>query len=82
MNILAIGAHPGGIELGCGGTLKATSPYLKANAIEGLAGHRTLQSRMSTGVNYIGTFEIVRLCLDRQFRLVKVPQPIDLWNRG
>jgi LmbE family N-acetylglucosaminyl deacetylase len=70
--------------------------YLKANAIKGLAEYRALQSRMSTSVNYVETFEVVKLCLDRQFRLMKVPQQADaakavpkretemeyLWNKG
>lgn len=69
--------------------------YLKAKAIKGLAEYRALQSRMGTTVNYVETFEVVKLCLDRQFKLMKVPHSISspmplaeqneleyVWNKG
>ncbi len=70
--------------------------YLKANAIKGLAEYRALQSRMGASVNYVETFEVAKLCLDKQFRLMKVPRPTEstarvrlpeeqieyAWNKG
>ncbi len=69
--------------------------YLKAKAIKGLAEYRALQSRMGTTVNYVETFEVVKLCLDKQFKLMKVPHSISspmplaeqneleyVWNKG
>jgi hypothetical protein len=76
MNILTMGAHPSGVELGCVGTLVATGLCLKANAIEGLAQCLAIQSRMSSSVQHLETFD-VKLRLGRQFSLMKVPEPID-----
>jgi len=50
--------------------------YLKANAIKGLAEYRALQSRMGASVNYVETFEVEKLCLDKQFRLMKIPHAV------
>jgi len=50
--------------------------YLKANAIKGLAEYRALQSRLNAHINYASSFEVVKLCLDKQFRLMKVPNSI------
>jgi LmbE family N-acetylglucosaminyl deacetylase len=47
--------------------------FLKANAIKGLAEYRALQSRLGPTINYVETFEVVKLCLDKQFTLMKVP---------
>lgn len=47
--------------------------YLKSNAIKGLAEYRALQSRLNSQINYVESFEVVKLCLDKQFRLMKVP---------
>jgi LmbE family N-acetylglucosaminyl deacetylase len=58
-----------------------TKLYLKANAIKGLAEYRALQSRMGTTVNYVETFQVVKLCLDKQFRLMKVPHSIESARR-
>jgi LmbE family N-acetylglucosaminyl deacetylase len=50
-----------------------TKLYTKANAIKALAEYRALQSRLNTSVNFVEAFEVVRLCLDKEFRLWKVP---------
>lgn len=47
--------------------------YLKANAIKGLAEYRALQSRLNTEVKYVEAFEIVKLCFDKDFKLLTVP---------
>lgn len=47
--------------------------YLKANAIKGLAEYRALQSRLNTEVKYVEAFEIVKLCFDKNFKLLTVP---------
>lgn len=47
--------------------------YLKANAIKGLAEYRALQSRLNTGVKYVEAFEVLKLCFDKDFRLLTVP---------
>jgi LmbE family N-acetylglucosaminyl deacetylase len=47
--------------------------YLKANAIKGLAEYRALQSRLNTTINYVEAFEVMKMCLGKEFRLWKVP---------
>src|SRR5712692_482742 len=47
--------------------------YLKANGIKGLAEYRALQSRLNTGVKYVEAFEVLKLCFDKDFRLLTVP---------
>jgi len=46
--------------------------YLRANAIKGLAEYRALQSRLNTTVSYVEAFEVLKLCLDKEFKLLKV----------
>ncbi len=50
-----------------------TKLYLKANGIKGLAEYRALQSRLNSTVNYVEAFEVLKLCLDKEFKLLKVP---------
>lgn len=47
--------------------------YLKANAIKGLAEYRALQSRLNTGIKYVEAFEVLKLCLANDFKLLTVP---------
>ena len=47
--------------------------YLKANAIKGLAEYRALQSRLNTEVKHVEAFEVLKLCFDKDFRLLTVP---------
>jgi LmbE family N-acetylglucosaminyl deacetylase len=47
--------------------------YLKTDAIKGLAEYRALQSRLNSTVNYVEAFEVLKLCLDKEFKLLKVP---------
>jgi len=47
--------------------------YLKANAIKGLAEYRALQSRMNGSIKYVEAFEVLRLCFDVHFKLLKAP---------
>jgi LmbE family N-acetylglucosaminyl deacetylase len=47
--------------------------YTKANAIKGLAEFRALQSRLNTSIDYVETFDALKLCLNKEFKLQKVP---------
>jgi LmbE family N-acetylglucosaminyl deacetylase len=47
--------------------------YTKANAIKALAEFRGLQSRLNTSIKYVEAFKVVKLCLDKEFKLQKVP---------
>ena len=47
--------------------------YLQTNGIKGLAEYRALQSRLNSTVNYVEAFEVLKLCLDKEFKLLKVP---------
>ncbi len=47
--------------------------YTKANAIKALAEFRALQSRLNTSINYVEAFDVLKLCVDNEFRLKKVP---------
>jgi LmbE family N-acetylglucosaminyl deacetylase len=47
--------------------------YLKANAIKGLAEYRALQSRLNTGIKYVEAFEVLKMCFDKDFRLLTIP---------
>jgi LmbE family N-acetylglucosaminyl deacetylase len=46
--------------------------YTKANAIKGLAEFRALQSRLNTSIDYVESFDVLKLCLDTEFKLQKV----------
>jgi len=47
--------------------------YLKAHGIKGLSEYRALQSRLNSTVNHAEAFEVLKLCLDKEFKLLKVP---------
>lgn len=47
--------------------------YLKSNAIKGLAEYRALQSRLNTGIKYVEAFEVMKICLTNDFKLLTVP---------
>lgn len=47
--------------------------YTRANAIKGLAEFRALQSRFHGEVEYVEAFDVVKLCLGREFKLRRVP---------
>jgi LmbE family N-acetylglucosaminyl deacetylase len=42
-------------------------------AIKALAGFRALQSRFDTPIRYVEAFEVVKVCVDKEFKLQKVP---------
>jgi LmbE family N-acetylglucosaminyl deacetylase len=46
--------------------------YTKANAIKGLAEFRALQSRLNTSIDYVESFDVLKLCLDKEFKIQKV----------
>ena len=50
-----------------------TKLYLKANAIKGLAEYRALQSRLNTSIKYVEAFEVMKICLTNDFKLLTVP---------
>lgn len=50
-----------------------TKLYLKANAIKGLAEYRALQSRLNTKIRYVESFEVMKICLDKDLKLFNVP---------
>ena len=47
--------------------------YLKSNAIKGLAEYRALQSRLNTEIKYVEAFEVLKICLANDFKLLTVP---------
>ena len=47
--------------------------YTKANAIKALSEFRALQSRLNTSINYVEAFDVLKLCIDKEFKLQKVP---------
>jgi LmbE family N-acetylglucosaminyl deacetylase len=47
--------------------------YTKANAIKALAEFRALQSRLNTSISYVEAFDTLKLCLNNEFKLMKVP---------
>jgi LmbE family N-acetylglucosaminyl deacetylase len=47
--------------------------YTKANAIKALAEFRALQSRLNTSVDYVEAFDVLKLCIDKDFKLHRVP---------
>jgi LmbE family N-acetylglucosaminyl deacetylase len=51
--------------------------YTKANAIKSLAEFRALQSRLNTSINYVEAFDVLKLCIDKEFRLQRVPYEKD-----
>lgn len=47
--------------------------YLKANAIKGLAEYRSLQSRFNSSIKYVEAYEVLKMCIDNDFRIFNVP---------
>jgi LmbE family N-acetylglucosaminyl deacetylase len=50
-----------------------TKLYLKSHAIKGLAEYRALQSRLNTSIDFVEAFEIVKIGLDKEFKLLNIP---------
>lgn len=48
--------------------------FLKSNAIKGLAEYRALQSRLNHSVTSVESFEVLKLCFGKEFKLLKVRQ--------
>jgi LmbE family N-acetylglucosaminyl deacetylase len=48
--------------------------FTRANAIKGLAEYRAFQSRLNTTINAVESFEVLKLCLTKDFSLLKMPQ--------
>jgi LmbE family N-acetylglucosaminyl deacetylase len=49
-----------------------TKLYLKSNAIKGLAQYRALQSRLNTSIDFVEAFEVLKICFDKQFKLLSI----------
>jgi LmbE family N-acetylglucosaminyl deacetylase len=47
--------------------------YINANAIKGLAQYRSLQNRLNTSRNYVEAFEVMKACIDNEFKLSITP---------
>jgi LmbE family N-acetylglucosaminyl deacetylase len=47
--------------------------YTRANAIKGLAEFRALQSRFHGGVTHVEAYDVAKLCLNSEFKLMRVP---------
>ena len=47
--------------------------YLKLHAIKELAGYRALQSKVKTSIDFVEPFEIVKIGLDKEFKLLSIP---------
>ena len=54
--------------------------YTKANAIKGLTEFRALQSRLNGSINYVEAFDVLKLCIDKEFRLQRVPYEKNILN--
>ena len=54
--------------------------YTKANAIKGLAEFRALQSRLNGSINYVEAFDVLKLCIDKEFKLQRVPYEKNTMN--
>jgi len=50
-----------------------TKLYLKANSVKSLAEFRAFQSRLASSVCQAEAYEVVKMCLDKEFRLMKIP---------
>jgi LmbE family N-acetylglucosaminyl deacetylase len=48
--------------------------FTRATAIKGLAEYRAFQSRLNTTINAVESFEVLKLCLTKDFSLLKMPQ--------
>jgi LmbE family N-acetylglucosaminyl deacetylase len=48
--------------------------YLKAEAIKGLAQYRALQSRLNTAVDFVEAYEVLKMCIDTEFKLWSTPK--------
>ncbi len=48
--------------------------FLKSSAIRGLAEYRALQSRFNNTVTCVEAFEVQKLFLGKEFKLLKIPQ--------
>jgi LmbE family N-acetylglucosaminyl deacetylase len=48
--------------------------YLKSNAIKGLAAYRALQSRLKDSIDYVESFEVLKMHLTNEFKLQSTPK--------
>lgn len=49
-----------------------------AEHLRGLAEFRALQSRLNTKMRYVEGFEVMKLCIDEDFKLQKLPRAVQL----
>lgn len=55
--------------------------YLKANAIKGLSEYRALQSRLNTNIRYVESYEVLKICLDKNLKLFSNPYKTETIQR-
>lgn len=59
-----------------------TKLYVNASVIRGLAQFRAFQSRLNSSIDHVEAFEVAKMCLDKDFKLMKVPFEKPLPNIG
>jgi LmbE family N-acetylglucosaminyl deacetylase len=47
--------------------------YIQTNGVKSLAEYRALQSRLNTSVQYVEAFDVLKICFDENFNLLKLP---------
>ena len=47
--------------------------YIQSNGVKSLAEYRALQSRLNTAVQYVEAFDVLKICFDENFGLLKLP---------
>lgn len=49
--------------------------FTRTNAIKGLAEYRAFQNRLNGSFNAVESFEVLKMCLGKDFQITKLPQP-------
>jgi LmbE family N-acetylglucosaminyl deacetylase len=50
--------------------------FTRASSIKGLAEYRAFQSRLSSPISAVESFEVVKMCLTKDFNLLNMPQQV------
>lgn len=48
--------------------------FTRINAIKGIGEYRALQSRLNTTITHVESFEVLKMCFNQDFRIVKLDQ--------
>jgi len=51
-----------------------TKIFTKINAIRGMAEYRALQSRLNTTITHVESFEVMKMCVNSDFKPMQLPQ--------